>query len=92
MSEEKQIRGQVYRIEELIHDLEALPDEGIRAGVLELVQALMDFHSAGLARMMEAIAEAEGRQVIFEKLSRDELVSSLLLVYGLHPLDLECHT
>ena len=38
---------------------------------------------------MEVIAEGEERERIFEALAADELVSHLLLLHGLHPLDVE---
>ncbi|CAA9356835.1 MAG: hypothetical protein AVDCRST_MAG93-7401 [uncultured Chloroflexia bacterium] len=40
--------------------------------------------------MMEVVAEGEDRERAFEVFAGDELVSHLLLLlYGLHPLDLE---
>lgn len=45
---------------------------------------------AGLERLMEIIYESgSAGQLMIDELGRDELVSSLLLVHGLHPLDLE---
>lgn len=80
----------MQRVEVLIHRIESLPDDEARACSLELVQALMDFHGAGLDRLMEMIAEAgDAGYAIFESFARDELVSSLLLLYGLHPVPLE---
>jgi Fe-S cluster biogenesis protein NfuA/nitrite reductase/ring-hydroxylating ferredoxin subunit len=38
---------------------------------------------------MEVVAEGEERERIFEALAGDELVSHLLLLHGLHPLDVE---
>ena len=47
-------------------------------------------HGTGLERVLEHIAEAgePGRSII-ETLGNDDLVGSLLLLYGLHPQDLE---
>jgi Fe-S cluster biogenesis protein NfuA/nitrite reductase/ring-hydroxylating ferredoxin subunit len=54
-----------------------------------LVGVLLDLYGEGLARMMEVVAEGEERERTFEALAGDELVSHLLLLHGLHPLDVE---
>lgn len=80
----------IEKIEELIGTIESLPDPTARASALALVQALMDFHSEALDRLMEIVAaQGEPGYSIFDKFSGDELVSNLLLLYGLHPLPLE---
>lgn len=90
MIEEKEARRQTQRIEELVREVEELADADARAKALELVQSLMDFHGAGLERLMEIVADAgvPGRAV-FDDFARDPSVSSLLLLYGLHPVELE---
>jgi Fe-S cluster biogenesis protein NfuA/nitrite reductase/ring-hydroxylating ferredoxin subunit len=78
------------KIEGLIRKIETLPDPEARASAVALVQALMEFHGAGLDRMMEIIAESgEGGYAVFDRFAADDLVGSLLLLYGLHPLPLE---
>lgn len=80
----------MQQVEQLIRELEADTDPDIRARIVELVQLLMDFHGAGLERVMEIVAEAGAPgDAIFGRLAKDELVASLLLLYGLHPSDLE---
>jgi Fe-S cluster biogenesis protein NfuA len=78
------------RIEGLLQVVESMPDEKTRGTVRELLQSLMDLHGAGLDRMMEIAADAgEGGLQIIEAYGRDDLVNPLLLLYGLHPADLE---
>ena len=78
------------KIEALIAKVERLPDAEVRANMLALVQALMDFHGAGIERMMELIAESgEPGYAIFDQFAADDLVGSLLLLYGQHPLPIE---
>lgn len=80
----------MQQVEGLVRKIESLPDAAARASALELVQALMDFHGAGLDRLMEIVAGAgEAGYAIFDDFARDDLVSSLLLLYGLHPVPLE---
>ncbi len=88
--EEKESQSRMQRVEELVQDIESWPDPNLRAKAVELVQSLMDFHSTGLEHMMEAVAESgEAGQRIFEDFARDGLVSSMLLLYGLHPVEFE---
>jgi Fe-S cluster biogenesis protein NfuA/nitrite reductase/ring-hydroxylating ferredoxin subunit len=87
---EQDFQQRVQRIEGLIHEIETVADPDTRAKALELVQSLMDFHGAGLERMMEIVAEAKDTgDAIFDNFARDGLIASLLLLYGLHPLELE---
>jgi Fe-S cluster biogenesis protein NfuA len=78
----------IERIEELIRKFETSADPAIRADAQQLVQAILEFHGAAIDRMMELIADG-GEPLVFDAFARDELVSSLLLLHGLHPLDLE---
>jgi Fe-S cluster biogenesis protein NfuA len=86
----REFQGRLARIEELIRAVDAIADETPRTQARELVEALLELQGAGLERLMELIYETgpSGQEMI-DELGRDELVSSLLLVHGLHPLDLE---
>ena len=87
---EKGSQQRIQRIEELVERFENSPDPKTRTDAQQLVQAIMEFHAAAIDRMMEIIAEAaEGEPVVFDSFARDELVSSVLLLYGLRPVDLE---
>jgi Fe-S cluster biogenesis protein NfuA len=85
-----EFRKRMGRIETLIQEIERCPDAGARVHTRELVQALLDLHGAGLERMLKHLAAAgETGLAMIDSLARDELVASLLLLYGLHPLDVE---
>jgi hypothetical protein len=88
--EEPDFRRRMQRIETLIQNIERAPDEAARSQARELVQAVLDLHAAALGKTLEHVAAAgdTGRAVI-DALGRDELVSSVLMLHGLHPLDLE---
>ena len=81
---------QFGRIEELIGRLEKTADPAACATARELVQVLMEIHGAGLERMMEITAEtgAAGMEII-DRFGQDEAARTLLLLHGLHPLDLD---
>jgi Fe-S cluster biogenesis protein NfuA len=86
----REFQERLARIEELIHALDGIADEGARSQARELVEALLELQGAGLERTMELIYDSgPGGQAMIDELGRDDLVSNLLLVHGLHPLDLE---
>jgi hypothetical protein len=79
----------IERIEELVRRVQELPDLAARDASLELVRAIMEFHEAGLSRLMEVVAEAESAEAAMEAIAGDRLASAMLLAHDLHPLDLE---
>ena len=90
MPDDKDFQAKVQRIGELVRELESISDAESRAGAKTLVQLLLDLHAVGLERVMEIVAsggEAGSRTI--DDFGRDPLVSSLLVLYGLHPLDFE---
>jgi Fe-S cluster biogenesis protein NfuA len=90
VTQEPEVKRRIEHLEALIQDLERLPDPAARDQARELVQTLLDFHGAAVSRLLERIAElGEPGHALIASLAGDELVSSLLLLYGLHPLDLE---
>ncbi len=90
MHEEKELNQRMQQVEVLARKIENLPDPEARAIATELMQSLMEFHGAGLERMMEIVAEAgEPGYAVFDNFARDGLVGSMLLLYGLHPVPLE---
>src|SRR5690349_16481580 len=90
MLEEKQFQRRIEQIETLIAKLDQSADPELRACAKDLVRLIMDFHGAGLERMMYMISQSgdPGRNII-ERFDRDDLVRSLLLLYGLHPVNFE---
>jgi Fe-S cluster biogenesis protein NfuA len=90
MSEEKAFQRLSQRIERMIARIEAAPDPSVRADALELTRSLMELHGAGLDRMMEIVARAGASgYALMEDFAGDDLVASLLVLYGLHPHDME---
>jgi len=81
--------GRIGRIEAVIEQIESSADPAVQALTREVVQAVLEFHGAALANLLGQIAAAgnPGR-AIMEAVARDDLVSHLLLLHGLHPHDL----
>ncbi len=65
-------------------------DPAAQAHVREVVRAVLDLHGAGLARLLEHIeAAGEAGRTVLDACGRDEVVGGLLLLHGLHTLNLE---
>jgi Fe-S cluster biogenesis protein NfuA len=90
MADDKDFQMKIQRIGQLVGDLENIVDPEARASAKALVQLVLDLHAAGFERVMEIVAKNgdPGLRTI-DDLGCDPLVSSLLVLYGLHPLDLE---
>ena len=89
-SNQPTLQQQLQRMESLIQAIEAIDDPATRRVAHEAIQTLMDLHGAGLERVLEIVAEAgEAGEALIARFAHDELVGGLLLLYGLHPLDLE---
>jgi Fe-S cluster biogenesis protein NfuA len=89
MTQDMALQKRIQRIGTIVEQLESAADPNARALAKELLESLMALHGAGLERILELAREAgEAGQTIIGKYGRDELVSSLLLLYGLHPDDL----
>jgi Fe-S cluster biogenesis protein NfuA len=81
---------ELSHIEELINALNAAPDTTVSGKSRELARALLELHGAGLERVFELIhGSASCGQTLIDQLAQDELISNLLVLHGLHPLDLE---
>jgi Fe-S cluster biogenesis protein NfuA len=87
---EKEFDQRLKRLAGLVSDLETIADPSARATAEELVQLVMDLHGAALERILEKLfANGEVGQQMIDQLGVDPLVSSLLVLYGLHPEELD---
>lgn len=90
LADDKEFRERLQRIGGLVQEIEAISDPATRATTRELVQLLMDLHGTALERTMEIIAKkGEPGLELIDELGRDPLVSSVLVLFGLHPEELE---
>ncbi len=90
MSSNGQLQHGTRRIEELVGKFEAAGDPTLRAAAAELVEWLLHLHGAALERMIEIVENigAAGSDLV-SRWGRDELIAQLLMLHGLHPVDLE---
>jgi Fe-S cluster biogenesis protein NfuA len=80
----------MQRIGGLVQEMESIADPAVRTATKGLVQSLIDLHGAALEKALDIVAEAgEPGMSIIDRMGCDSLVSSVLILYGLHPDDLE---
>ncbi len=86
----REFQARLQSIEALLGKVERFTDPEARVQTREIVRAILDLHGTGLGRLLSHIEAAEGAgQAILDACGRDEVVGGLLLLHGLHPLDLE---
>jgi Fe-S cluster biogenesis protein NfuA len=90
MAKQKEVETQIESIDKMVRALEEAKDPAMRANARELVQALMALHGACLERMLQVIGQSgvSGKSII-DTFARDGVVKSVLLLYGLHPIDIK---
>jgi len=89
MANDPSLPQQAQRIAEIVEQIESTADPNLRAMAKELLESLMALHGGALERILEIAASSgeAGRQIVRE-CSQDEMVGSLLVLYGIHPDDL----
>jgi Fe-S cluster biogenesis protein NfuA len=86
----RDFREDMQRIGGLVQELESVADPATRAATKDLVQSLMDLHGAALEKALGIVADSgDTGTSIIDRLGRDPLVSSVLILYGLHPDPIE---
>jgi len=90
VANDSEFQEQMKQLGAMVAQFDRQPDSTVKAAGKELIQILMDVHGAGLERVMEIIFESgDSGQEVIHKLGQDSIVGSLLLLYLLHPDDLE---
>jgi Fe-S cluster biogenesis protein NfuA len=85
MTDAKEFQSQLQRLDTLLREGGPAAEH-----TRTVVSALLDLHGAGLTRLLEHVAEADGVGAsILDACARDEVVGGLLLLHGLHPTSLE---
>ncbi len=87
-TEVREPQALVERVERLLDGIERLPDRAGREMAMEVVQALFDLYGTALERIVDEVAARDDGELA-ETFARDELISHLLLLHGLHPTPLE---
>jgi Fe-S cluster biogenesis protein NfuA len=89
-AEDNAFRERMQHLEALIQEIERSADPAARRRTQDIVQCLLDLHAAGFEKLLEHLETAgEPGRAMVDRLTHDDLLSSLLLLYNLHPLDLQ---
>ncbi|HEX4533116.1 MAG TPA: hypothetical protein VH000_02705 [Rhizomicrobium sp.] len=85
MSERTQAERALRRVEELITNLDALPETRARDVARELLEAVLDLHGTAFIRLAAIVAASGQGDTLSAAMAEDEQVAAVLLLYGLHP-------
>ncbi|MGI8952073.1 MAG: NifU family protein [Chitinophagaceae bacterium] len=85
------LNQQSQHIQELIEEIDSLPDANARVLMQECIQEMLSFYGHGLEKILSIISKGNNTAAkdIYNNLIEDSFVSSLLLIHDLHPLDLK---
>ena len=75
------------RVEKLLSELREAGDPASAERAEELVRLLMELYGAGLERLMELVAGKD--DTLVDRIVEDQLLASLLVLHGLHPVAVE---
>lgn len=90
MAEDKDFQNRVQRIGQLVSELELIADPAARTACKGLVQSLMELHGQALERILEVVYQStKCGEALIDVLGQDVLVSNLMILYGLHPEELQ---
>ncbi len=88
--EARDFQERLQQLDALLRETEQQTDPAARGRFQKIVQAILELHGMGLQRLLEHISEAgECGQEIRDACCKDDVVSGLLVLHNLHPLDVE---
>ena len=90
MVKSETFKKRIQRLGILVGELESAPDDRCNGPARELVQLLMVVHGTAVERLLEIVFDSgPNGEEILAKAADDAIVRPLLLLYSLHPDDLE---
>lgn len=90
MAQSEAFKEKIRQLGALVGELDAAHDGPQKTAARELVQLLMEVHGKAFERLLEIVFESgPAGETILAKAGDDAIVRQLLLLYSLHPLDLE---
>jgi hypothetical protein len=85
-----ELRRQLQHLEGLLREMEDGPESPARARARGIVQAVLELHAEALRRMTGMVATAASSgPALLDAFAGDPAIAGVLLLHGLHPLDLE---
>jgi Fe-S cluster biogenesis protein NfuA/nitrite reductase/ring-hydroxylating ferredoxin subunit len=88
--EERELQKRLAHVDTLVGELQQLPDPALRAMVEELLATVLDLHGEALSRMLDVLGPRGDPETdrLLERMAGDDLIKGVLLLHGLHPMDL----
>jgi len=86
--DDQEVKERVGKIEGLLEEIETFGDPEARAKTTEMVQVLLELYGEGLGRIVESVGRL-GSPELKDELLDDDLIAHLLLLHGLHPVDVQ---
>src|SRR5580658_4502419 len=88
--EERELQKRLAHVDTLVGELQQLSDPALRAMVEELLTTVLDLHGEALSRMLDALGPRGDPTAdrLLGRMADDELIKGVLLLHGLHPMDL----
>ena len=85
-----ELNHQSQHIQELIEEIDSIPDADTKELMQECIQEILSFYGHGLERILKIISNGNNAAAkdIYNNLIEDSFLSGLLLIHDLHPLDL----
>lgn len=87
VASEAEFQQRMKQVEDLIAQIESHPDPAARDLARRLTRSLLDLHEVGIGRMLELLLNNSDVNAIPDAWQEDPLVSNLLILHELHPLD-----
>jgi Fe-S cluster biogenesis protein NfuA/nitrite reductase/ring-hydroxylating ferredoxin subunit len=89
--EVSELNLQSEHIQQLIEEIEKLPDPKAKKMMEECIQEILGFYGKGLEKILKIISDGNSAAAkdIYNDLIEDSFVNGLLLIHDLHPLDLK---
>jgi Fe-S cluster biogenesis protein NfuA/nitrite reductase/ring-hydroxylating ferredoxin subunit len=75
------------RIERLLEEIRSMASPPAWQRVDALIRLILELYGSGLGRMLEISADGPAGDKLIDRFAQDELISSLLVLHGLHPDD-----
>ncbi len=89
VASDSEFQQRMRQVEGLVDQIETHPDPSARELSRRLTQALLDLHEVGFRRMLELLAGDSNTWTVPLAWQNDPLVSNLLILHQLHPLDVK---
>ncbi len=86
----REFQARLRRLDDLLQGVDRLADASARSRTHEIARAILELHGVGIERILDHMAGAgEAGAAALDACARDEVAGGLLLLHGLHPLDVD---